>query len=274
MKALRLTLPAIALALLAPVPATAAGEEIELRIEALGDAQPRTAKVVFEIQASDESPAAAERGLAAAKADLTRKFGEIGIKPQQITFSDMDADRYPYPVAVAITPVAPPAPPAPPPAPEAKPRAPQPVAVAPAPPPPVVKPLPQPPRPKEYRRSTVTIALDDLGKLEAVRSRSRDFSRSGYSSPSVIYAQRDPAAARDEAVAKAIAQARIEADRYAAAMGYKVVRIARVSNAKPTLNMPDLFQFIGTVDRRTGDSERLMATVWAGVAIDFVIAPK
>jgi hypothetical protein len=40
------------------------------------------------------------------------------------------------------------------------------------------------------------------------------------------------------------------------------------------LILPDLIQFIGTVDRRTGDAERTMATVWAGVAIDFVIAPK
>lgn len=249
----------------------ASGGEIELHIEAVGEAQPRSASVVFEIQATGESPAAAERGLAAAKADLTRKFGEIGIKSQQITFNDMNPDLYPPPIAtVAI------APPAPPPAVAAstKPDKVQPVAVAVAPPPPVIRPAPPPPKLKDSKRSTVTIALDDLGKLDAVKTKARDVSRTSYRAPTVIYAQRDPAEARDEAVNKAISQARAEADRYAEAMGYRVVRIARVSNAKPALNMPDLFQFIGTLDRRTGDSERIFATVWAGVAIDFVIAPK
>lgn len=268
------TLPLLATTalLLAPLTATAASaQEIELHIEALGDAQPRSARVEFEIQYSAESPEAAERGLAAAKADLTRKFGEIGIKPQQISFGDMSADLYPPPVPVAIAP--------PPITTTTTPKV-TPVGVPPSPlpPPPAIKTAPSP-RPvvaklKDNKRSTVTISLDDLGKLEAVRSKARDFSRTSYSQPRVIYAQRNPAEARDEAVAKAIAQARTEADRYASAMGYKVVRITRVSNAKPVLNVPDLVQMIFNFDRRTGDSERLMAAVWAGVAIDFVIAPK
>lgn len=248
----------------------ASSGEIELHIEAVGEALPRSASVVFEIQATGENPAAAERGLAAAKADLTRKFGEIGIKPQQITFNDMNSDLYPPPIAIATVPVAAPAPPAPP----AKPDKVQPVAVAVAPPPPVIRPAVPPPKPKDSKRSTVTIALDDLGKLEAVKTKARDISRTNYRAPTVIYAQRNPAEARDEAVAKAIAQARTEADRYAGAMGYKVVRITRVSNAKPVLNVPDLVQMIFNFDRRTGDSERQMAAVWAGVAINFVIAPK
>lgn len=266
------TLPLFATAavLLAPLSATAASaQEIELHIEALGDAQPQSARVEFEIQASAESPEAAERGLVASKADLTRKFGEIGIKPQQITFGEAYPENSLRPVAIEVLPVAAPSPPPVPP----KGAAPS-VAVATPPPPPIIRPAPPAPRIKDTKIAKVTIALDDLGKLEAVRNKARDFSRTSYRAPTVVYAQRDPAAARDEAVTRAIAQARIEADRYAGAMGYKVVRVVRVSNTKPVLNVPDLMQFISNVDRRTGDSERLMATVWAGVAIDFVIAPK
>lgn len=263
------TLPLLATAalLLAPLNAAAASaQEIELHIEALGDALPRSARVEFEIQSSAESPEAAERGIAVAKAELTRKFADIGIKPQQITFGEVRPSNLVPAVAVEAMPIAAPSPTAS--------RSAESNAAATSPPPVVIKPAPAAPRVKDYKRVTVSITLDDLGKLDAVKAKARDFSNTSYRSPTVVYMQRDPAAARDEAVAKAIAQARVEADRYGGAMGYKVVRVVRVSNAKPVLNVPDLMQFISSVERRTGDSERLMATVWAGVAIDFVIAPK
>lgn len=272
MSIVRLSLAASAALLLAPLSATAAsGQEIELHIEALGDAQPQQARVEFEIQASADSPEAAERGLVSAKADLTRKFGEIGIKPQQITFGEVKVEAYPPPIAVSAMPVAPP-----PPAVAAKPVAPPSAATAMSPPPPVIKltPVVAPPKIKDYKRATVSIALDDLSKLEAVRTKARDFSRTSYRTPTVIYVPRDPAQAQDEAVARGIAKARAQADRYAAAMGYKVVRIARVSNAMPGLSLPDLFGFIGQLGPRAGDNELVIATTWAGVAIDFVIAPK
>ncbi|MEY4953728.1 MAG: hypothetical protein RL299_2152 [Pseudomonadota bacterium] len=191
------TLPLLATAalLLAPLNAAAASaQEIELHIEALGDALPRSARVEFEIQSSAESPEAAERGIANAKADLTRKFADIGIKPQQITFGEVRPSNLVPAVAVEAMPIAAPSPAA-------------------SPPPVVTKPAPAAPRVKDYKRVTVSITLDDLGKLDAVKAKARDFSNTSYRSPTVVYMQRDPSAARDEAVAKAIAQARVEARR-------------------------------------------------------------
>lgn len=246
-------------------PAQAAGnDEIELHIEAIGDAQPQSGKVMFDIEAASDTPEGARRGLESAKADVKRKFADIGIKPEQIEFVDSDPDMVPNVITTVAVPIRP-----------------APAAVAPparskSPPPPVVQlqPAPPPPKLKDRKRASVTISLDNLGQIEAVKVKAREFSRTSYRTPTVIYLQRDPAQARDAAVAKAIAQARADADRYAAAMGYRVVRVVRVSNAKPALNLPDLIGFVSTIDRRTGDSERIMATVWAGVAIDFVIAPK
>lgn len=85
----------------------------------------------------------------------------------------------------------------------------------------------------------------------------------------------DPAKARDGAVAKAIATARAEADRYAAALGYKVLRIERVSNTKPALNLPDIVSTFAMMDKRaTREAFFQQGSMTVGVAIDFVIAPK
>jgi hypothetical protein len=56
------------------------------------------------------------------------------------------------------------------------------------------------------------------------------------------------------------------------------VRITRVSNAKPSLNLPDIMGLIGGMAMR-GRSEReemraMVGATMAGAAIDFVIAPK
>ena len=122
----------------------------------------------------------------------------------------------------------------------------------------------------------VTITVENLTKLNEVRALggSDDY----YPLSQMQLYTRDPAAAKAKAVQQAIAQARAEAETYAAAMGYRVVRITRVSNAKPALNLPDIVGLIGGVamrGRNPGEEMRaaIGATV-AGAAIDFVIAPK
>jgi uncharacterized protein YggE len=122
----------------------------------------------------------------------------------------------------------------------------------------------------------VTITVEDLTKLDGVRALGNgdDY----YPLSQLQLYTRDPAAAKAKAVQQAIAQARAEADTYAAAMGYRVVRITRVSNAKPSLNLPDIMGLIGGMAMR-GRSEReemraMVGATMAGAAIDFVIAPK
>ena len=85
----------------------------------------------------------------------------------------------------------------------------------------------------------------------------------------------NPAAARDAAVAKALANAREEADRYARALGYRVVRIERVSNTKPAINLPDVMGAISMMDNReTREQAFRMGSMTAGIAVDFVMVPK
>ena len=91
-----------------------------------------------------------------------------------------------------------------------------------------------------------------------------------------VYLQSDPVAARKKARDQAIAKARTEAEAYAEALGYKVVRITRVSNARPSVNLQDIVSFIATIDDRSNRTQPswFAATVVESVAIDFVIVPK
>jgi uncharacterized protein YggE len=120
-----------------------------------------------------------------------------------------------------------------------------------------------------------TITVEDLTKLDGVRALGGD---DYYPLSQLQLFTRNPEAAKAKAVQQAIAQARAEAETYAAAMGYRVVRITRVSNAKPALNLPDIMGLIGGIAMR-GRSEReemraMVGATMAGAAIDFVIAPK
>jgi uncharacterized protein YggE len=83
----------------------------------------------------------------------------------------------------------------------------------------------------------------------------------------------DPGKAHLAAVAQALAKARMEAGLYTAALGWRVLRVDQVSNAKPGLSVADL---IGTLARadgagRSGRSADMAGTSYAGVAIDFVV---
>jgi Protein of unknown function (DUF541) len=93
-----------------------------------------------------------------------------------------------------------------------------------------------------------------------------------------FYSTSDPKAAHSRAIADALAKARAEADAYAAALGMRVVRIARVSSEKQGITWPDLMQWFGKVDDNGSPSEanfrRLAGSTYAGAKVDFVIAPK
>ena len=128
---------------------------------------------------------------------------------------------------------------------------------------------------------TLTITVTDLTKLaavEAVQSYGsvEDVIRSTRSRAN--FYTTDPKAAYGRAVQTALANARGEADAYAAAMGYRVVRVSGVSNAKPRLNLPDMFSMIGRAEARgtpgADEMKKLAGSVIAGAQIDYVIAPK
>lgn len=81
------------------------------------------------------------------------------------------------------------------------------------------------------------------------------------------------AAARAAALDKAMANARAEADAYAGALGYKVVRVAGASNAPAPFAATDLISLFGKMDGPFRDPTLISSEV-ANVTIDFVIAPK
>lgn len=131
-------------------------------------------------------------------------------------------------------------------------------------------------QPETRTTRMVTIIVEDLTKLSAVTALggADDY----YPGTQMSLFTRDPAASKAKAVSQALAAARAEADTYAAAMGYRVVRVVRVSNAKPALNLPDIMGLIGGIALR-GRSEReemrgAIGATTAGAALDFVIAPK
>lgn len=128
---------------------------------------------------------------------------------------------------------------------------------------------------------TLTITVTDLTRLAAVES-VQTLSSVGdvirYSRSRANFYTTDPKAAYGRAVQLALANARTEAEAYAAALGYRVVRVVSVSSAKPGLNLPDVFGLIGRADARgtpaQDELKRLSGSVIAGAQIDYVIAPK
>ncbi len=130
---------------------------------------------------------------------------------------------------------------------------------------------------EEPKSEVSEVWLVTLRKPEMLR-RLRELDGGGFEitspyRPAMQYS--NPAAARDAAVAKALANARDEADRYARALGYRVVRIERVSNTKPAINLPDVMSAFATMDNReTREQAFQMGSMTAGIAVDFVMVPK
>jgi hypothetical protein len=122
---------------------------------------------------------------------------------------------------------------------------------------------------------TLLVSLDDPGKIDQLQGMGNGESYSG-ARLRPVFTQSDPAAARKKARVDALAKANAEADAYADALGYRVVRITRVSNARPAISMFDLIGFIGNMESRSSSFQPSWfgATVVETVAIDYVIAPK
>ena len=125
--------------------------------------------------------------------------------------------------------------------------------------------------------SIMLITLDYLTKLAGLQAaaRANDIETYRLNYGGRFYSS-DPAAARKRAREQAIAKARAEADAYAAAMGYHVVRLIRVSNTSPPLNMHDLHTAIAYADgaKETLQPGYFASAAYATVGMDFVIAPN
>lgn len=122
---------------------------------------------------------------------------------------------------------------------------------------------------------TLQVALDDPTKVDQLQALG---SGEGYPGARLrpVFSQSDPAAARKKARAEALAKANAEANAYADALGYRVVRIVRVSNARPAISMFDMMAFFGNMESRSSSFQPSWfgATVVETVAIDFVMVPK
>lgn len=129
----------------------------------------------------------------------------------------------------------------------------------------------------EPKLETSEAWLVTLRKPEAL-TRLREMDGGGFELTSPyrpVMQYSNPAGARDAAVAKALANAREEADRYARALGYRVVRIERVSNTKPAINLPDVMGAFGMMDNRESREQAFQqSSMTAGIAVDFVMVPK
>lgn len=233
--------------------------ELELHIEAVGHVAPDTAIVPINLVGTGKDDKAAAADLKQKEAALLASLGKLGIARDKAEFAKDDDPRYAEVQAVDIADEA---------TREAACAATEPSDAA----------FDACNGGKSAARTTrmVTIIVEDLTKLQAVSELggADDY----YPGTQMSLFTRDPAASKAKAVSQALAAARAEADTYAAAMGYRVVRVVRVSNAKPALNLPDIMGLIGGIALR-GRSEReemrsVIGATTAGAAIDFVIAPK
>lgn len=245
--------------LAAPAPAKQAEPNVTLHIEASAQIAPDRVVLPLRLSTQGDSNAAAEAGLAKQEAEVRQQLAEFGINAARIK---LDGD-------VSFVTMA---------------------AVCPAGEAAVAQAAPSVPRRGKARAAaqseycspeaieankTMLVEVDGSETVDRVlRSPLAEMAAGGRRS--IIHSQSDPVAARKKARGQAIAKARAEAEAYADALGYRVVRIERVSNARPAMNMNDLIAFIATMEDR---SSRIQpgwfgATITETVAIDFVIAPK
>lgn len=133
------------------------------------------------------------------------------------------------------------------------------------------------PKPQVGVESEITVSLDDLSKLDSIQAAASGPGIQSYRLyNSARFTTSDPAAAASKARDQAIAKARAEADAHAASLGYRVVRMTRVSNSAPPFSLLDVWRMMNIVDF---NATRFQPSYYAGitpatVAIDFVIVPK
>jgi uncharacterized protein YggE len=244
---------------LAPALAKSVKDEVTLHIETSVQVPPDKVTLPLTITSQGETKAAAETGLAEQERQVRQELGELGIdaakiKPgKDVSFVTMAGACAAADAAMEAAPAAAPK--------RGKSRPSAPYANC---------------GPELVEASkTLLVEADGPATIERVFS-SPLAEMIGSGRRSMQFTQTDPIAARKKARAEALAKARAEADGYAEAMGYRVVRIERVSNARPSMNMSDLISFIATIDDRSNRMQPswFAATVTESVAIDFVIAPK
>lgn len=133
------------------------------------------------------------------------------------------------------------------------------------------------PKPLVGVESDITVSLNDLSKLDAVQTAAAENGVQSYRLyNSARFTTSDPIAAASKARDQAIAKARAEADAHAASLGYRVVRMTKVSNSAPPFSLLDVWRMMNIVDF---NATRFQPSYYAGitpatVAIDFVIVPK
>jgi len=248
-----LALPTLAHAQLAP-------GEVDLHIEATASIPPDRATLSLTLNGRGEAQSAARAEIADKYKKLAGELEKLGIaasKLKQLSSTDTSQNSFTKITTVPI--VAPP------------------VIAVPAPsdaralPPKAA--LPAPPRMMETASATYSLELDDPSKLPAIEAM---VAREGLSYGRIrpAYQTLDPDKARAQARSDALAKARSEADAYAAALGYRVVRLVRVSNARPAFNFRDLIGFAEGMESRNGSSGLLNGSTFESVALDFVMTPK
>jgi uncharacterized protein YggE len=253
--------PTSAMAAKAPPPA-----EVILHIDASAAVPPDQAKVTITLAGKGATEAEAKADLAARQKTFGDELNQMGVggalvehgeavsDPSKLEAVAMEAGYAAEEAAYAVADAAAPAG-----------RAPKRKGVV----QPVAKPV--------VVTAPTTITLTDLTKLDALRTLGElNGTRSYQFQRGVRFATSNPEAARKAARDQALAKAKREADEYAASLGHKVVRIARVSNSSPPVSMGDIYGLFGMIDTMP---ERFMpsyygATTSVSVAIDFVIAPN
>lgn len=263
----------LALAFTSPVVAqTLAPGEIELHIEGLGDTPADTAVIPVQLTGRGDTAALAKADLAKKEKDFYAALAKLGIPRSKVEVAKEDEPSYavietavPYECVPTTDPVS------------TDTAASDPIVARPV----VTTVSPDCPKPQQRENLFLFVTVEDLSKLPEL---SEFVGETYYTRSRGHFYARDQKAAYAAAVAEAIANARAEAETYAAAMGYRVVRMVRVGNAKPKINWPDLMMMFGGIAMGMAsgggevqseyDLRAMAAGQWAGVTIDFVIAPK
>lgn len=254
---------------LAPAAAWAQNGEVEFHIEATATVAPDRASVPLTIQARGDTEAKAQAQLDQNEKALRQKLAGMGIKPSQISGPavltvgaqgevqarsdvsacaaavDMSGDDPAFAAAAATAAAA------------AADAADDSDCV------------------KHYYGGTrvLVVEISDVTRSDALyQVGDEDTVQVGKAT----FSQSDPAAARRKARSDAISKARLDADGWAEAMGYRIIGIKRVSNTRPGVSLTGLFEFMGTMEGRgqAAQPSWFMASTSESVMIDFIAVPK
>jgi uncharacterized protein YggE len=141
--------------------------------------------------------------------------------------------------------------------------------------PPLMRVQLEPPRRQPASRSTVTVTLRDVGRLDSLRTALKAAGGELNGQPDLRLS--DDTNARRAAQAKALARARADADAYAAALNMRVVRIARVTERA---GLDFMSMMMGDISggpsrmRNMFDARGQMVPSVVLVGVDFVLAPR